>query len=102
MRYKVGDKVKIKTWEELKKIFPERKNLTSIRDMCDWVDQLKTNRKVTIKEIRCGEYDDLSVVYLFKEFEGFRWQMWSDRIFEENIDVSTTKSTNRFELMDMD
>ena len=75
MRYKVGDKIKIKTWEEMEKeygitkyrcincIYPFSSNMEEI------LEELNTNRIVTIKKI--NKYNNS--YYYMKEL-GYCWR----------------------------
>ena len=77
MNYKAGDKVKIKTWEEMEKEFGSNFDKTAIsclfsftRDMEFDLKALKTNRVLTIK--RAGDQWSQEK-YIMKEIMGYSW-----------------------------
>ncbi len=99
MKYKIGDKVKIKTWEEMEKEYGKRgKNIncayTFVKEMEEDLEKINTNRIVTIKEIIENEF------YYMKELP--RWS-WSDDIIKclaKNY-KKPELITNRWEILDI-
>ena len=89
MRYKVGDKVKIKTWGETKKLV----NFNSFMEK--EVEELKTNRILTIKVVNEGCY------YAMKES---RW-FWNDDMIKclaKDFKKEIYEPINdRFEILDL-
>ena len=98
MRYKAGDKVRIKTWERL-----NREGITIRKDdeiafASIMEEELKKlpERVITISAI-------LDTHYKAKEIKGF-WN-WTDRMIEcivIPLPEIFTVSANRFKLMDID
>jgi hypothetical protein len=107
MKYKVGDKVKIKTWDQMKKEFGLSPNNSESID-CRYGymkrmerDLLNTvpDRIVTIKDIREDSFYRMDI-------EGYSYWNWSDDMIEglaENINLNIFEDiSNRFELIDFD
>ena len=100
MKYKVGDKVKIKTWKQMEKEF-EKNSTGSISCSKDFPESMERdlneifpNRIVTIKKV----YND------YYEVEGMRC-LWSDDMIEcsaeEYKEPVYEPVLNRFEIMDL-
>ena len=92
MEYKVGDKVKVRTWEDMKKEFG-LDCFYNIKCRCTFLEDMKEycGKIVTIKSSR-NSADDKYRIYGIKEDGG--WWSWSNDMFE---DISkTNKPTNKF------
>ena len=102
MKYKVGDKVKIKTWEQMKR---EHKLDVQGNIICDFyftkemealLKGYYPDRILTIEKIQnttMHSYD-----YLMKELPFG----WSDGMIEDLIPKSIYKDFNRFDIMDLE
>ena len=108
MRYKVGDRVRIKTWEEMEAEYGTNTN-GSIR--CDIIfvfvpkmekelNELKTDRTLTIRKI-----NELYKYYFMKETTGY---FWNDKMIECLVeDYKETEIEifepiiSRFEILDI-
>ena len=96
MKYKVGDKVRIKTWKEMEKEYGvneeediNTKNCLFSPEMEKELIALNTDRIVTIREVRRDHY---SIKNLYVN--------WTDRVIKEKIDPSDF-ILNRFEILDL-
>jgi len=97
MKYKVGDRVKIKTWVDMAKEFDSTGLAIAIpgRFVTDMEEALKSisNRILTIKGI-CNEGVRYSMVEI-------GW-IWSDEMIEELVEEAIFNSIdNRFEILDL-
>jgi len=107
MKYKIGDKVKIKTWGELEKEYGIKKDIVSINcagpfipTMEKKIEELNCNRILTIKSVS-GHTN----YYSMKEIS--MWS-WSDDmikcLIKNNIikdDIESGPITSRFEILDI-
>ena len=103
MKYKVGDKVRIKTWEDMKKEYGSDgiNNINNspnsfVKQMEEELNKISLNRILTIKSIRNGSF---SLDYEMKEI---RWA-WMDEMIECLVKdyVEPIPIDNRFELLDI-
>lgn len=96
MKYKIGDKVKIKTWDQMLRAYGMREDYINCQEafFLEMEDDLRTkfpDRILTIKGIRKN--------YYFAE--GFSWNL-SDNMIECLIEKHEEPEINRFELMDLE
>jgi len=102
MKYKVGDKVKIKTWEEMEKEYG------SIEDhICCYLpyfdheekkfNELNCNRILTVEKIE----ETIVKYYLMKEIDNY----WSDDMIQclakDYVEEVFYSASNRYEILDL-
>ncbi len=105
MKYEVGDKVKIKTWEQLKEEYnfiSSANVITNVgywgfnKRMDKWVNEKFLDRILTIEEVVTNSY--------FMKNDKIRYN-WSDEMIEclaEDDKPEPIQSiTNRFEILDL-
>jgi len=100
MKYKVGDKVKIKTWDRMEKEYGIRENgninckKSFLPNMEEELNKLNTNRILTIKEINNNHYYMKEIGYY-----------WSDDMIEclaEDYKIEILEPINsRWEILDL-
>lgn len=103
MIYKIGDKVKIKTWEKMEKEYGLNKDDSSsipckgayLKNMEYFIDELKCNRILIIKNL-----DDF---YYYMEEDKNQF-CWSDDMIEHKMVEAATlyePIDSRFEILDL-
>ena len=97
MKYKVGDKVKIKTWKKMEKEYG-LDALDYIKCKSTFVPSMEeclneVNRTVEIKEV-------LSTSYIIVE-DGGEWS-WSDDMITTTVVISLFPTNKRFKIMDIE
>jgi len=98
MKYKIGDKVKIKTWKEMKKEYGVTGSINCYYNyffteyMEKDIKALNCNRILTIKNVKnpCN-------FYTMKEIS---WK-WSDSMIKCLVKDKSEPITNRFEILDI-
>ena len=100
MKYKAGDKVKIKTWEEMEKEYGSstsknriKCNQTFYKVMNKEIEELDCNRILTINKVFRDCYE-------MKEIE--KW-IWSDDMIKCLVknEIKSKPITSRFEILDI-
>ena len=96
MKYKVGNKVKIKTWEGMREEYNSSHEgvilmgyFSFYKGMEDWINEYFSDRILTIKNIHVKEK-----YYVMVEMG---WN-WTDKMIKEGI---FEPITNRFEIIDL-
>ena len=104
MKYKIGDKVKIKTWEEMEKeavligynyINLENSSFGFIREMEKGLEQINKDRILTITKIE--KHSPLVEVYRVKEL-GYGW---ADEMIKCLVEKVPNPTLNRYEILDL-
>lgn len=104
VKYEVGDKVIIKTWEELEQEFEVHQNLwiepfddkdAFTEEMDELLNKNYTNRVLTIEEVMIG-----GSYYMKEDDEGWTWENYMIKGLKE--DNTVHNFVDRFELMDFD
>jgi len=104
MKYKVGDKVRIKTWKELEKEFGVNKNgnIGGFNKKCLFVSKKEEylnknfpDRILTIKGL--NELGD-KFGYIVKEIDNQNW-LWTDKMIKEKVAYEPILS--RFDILDI-
>ena len=103
MKYKIGDKVKIKTWEEMEKEFGLLDYGSGhIRILCPThylnnmekeLNKLNCNRILTIKRIEVRQ----PYHYLMEEMK----YIWTDEMIKELVEEVCYPILNRYEILDL-
>ena len=107
MKYKVGNKIEIKTWDELAIEFGIDSvdgNVKTARElnssMEESIKKANTNRIFTIKEI-IDYNEDPQFEFKVEEFRYIIARQWIKRISQENKFKPTNEIISRFELLDL-
>ncbi len=111
MKYKVGDKVKIKTWEGMKKeLGLTDKNkintfLPFFSDMEEDLEALNTNRVVTIKKISSLKLEAGKTTFSWQAKTEYHFKVWhlSSEIIKYSVEEykEPVPILNRFEILDL-